>query len=171
MACVRGAGRAAAETENLPRVAKKKALPVSRLAGSTRQIPVLHVIATCYMYLHVGTVAAPRFLCRDRHRYQYQYRQQTHQAPWQAGRSEARTSSPTSSQRSPSRPPRPPPPMGQDSSTALQLADIGTKNVGRVIRDRLHNSMIGYQYYPPSNSDHFKALNLADFHKAFRQDT
>jgi len=31
--------------------------------------------------------------------------------------------------------------------------------------------MIGYQYYPPSNSDHFKALNLADFHKAFRQDT
>ena len=44
--------------------------------------------------------------------------------------------------------------------TSLQYADIGTKNVGRIQRNRLHANMIGYQHYPPMDSEHFKLLQL-----------
>ena len=54
--------------------------------------------------------------------------------------------------------------------TSLQYADVGTKNVGRIQRNRLHANMIGYQHYPPMDSEHFKLLQLDQCHKTFRQD-
>ena len=54
--------------------------------------------------------------------------------------------------------------------TSHQLADIGTKNLGRVQRTRLFTNMIGFKHYPPKDSDHYKSLQLDDYHKAFRQD-
>ena len=54
--------------------------------------------------------------------------------------------------------------------TSLQLADIGTKNLGRIQRTRLFTNMIGFKHYPPKDSDHYKSLQLDDYHKAFRQD-
>ena len=54
--------------------------------------------------------------------------------------------------------------------TSLQIADIGTKNIGRIQRNRHLLNMIGYKHYPPKGSDHYKALQLDDYHKSFRQD-
>lgn len=54
--------------------------------------------------------------------------------------------------------------------TNLQLADIGTKNLGRVVRVRLLAMIIGLKHYPPKDSDHYKFLQLDDYDKAFRQD-
>ena len=54
--------------------------------------------------------------------------------------------------------------------TSLQIADIGTKNIGRVLRNRHLLNMIGFKHYPPKGSDHYKALQLDLYHESFRQD-
>jgi len=55
-------------------------------------------------------------------------------------------------------------------NTNLQLADIGTKNVGRVVRVRLLAMIIGLKHYPPNSSNHYKFLQLDEYNKSFRQD-
>ena len=49
--------------------------------------------------------------------------------------------------------------------TSLQHADVGTKNVGRIQRNRLHANMTRYQHYPPMDSEHFKLLaDVGNYH-------